>query len=92
MKKYICIIRGRNFHMQLEDEPEKVCFFTSRSVKANSREEAEELVVEQMRNEASLVERIVNEAKDSPIRYVEDFFERHRLARNRRTGLDFSFL
>ena len=91
MKKYVCIIRGCNFLMELEEVPEKVCFFTSRTVKANSVQEAEEQVIEQMRDEAALVERTLNEPEDTPMLYVEEMIERNRFARSHNGGLVFYY-
>jgi hypothetical protein len=71
MKKYKLFIRGQNFSINLDGEIKKLGFYTTRFVEACDEREAEDLVIELLRQDSSLLETVKNDKSDLPMMHVE---------------------
>jgi hypothetical protein len=70
-----CFIRGENFPGELIGEDASIGFYTTRFIEAGSVDEAEQLVLEELRAEESLKLRIdINKPTDTKI-YFESIHE-----------------
>ena len=54
MKLFRCFIRGENFQLQLEGQPELLGFHTARFVRAETPEQAELIALEMLRADPKL--------------------------------------
>src|SRR5262249_24035175 len=72
MKKYKVFLNGRNFLMEADGQPKKMGFYTTRFVEAETPENAENIAVELVRNDAELRKAVKNEKPDPPTIYAEE--------------------
>jgi hypothetical protein len=71
MKKYRVILRGENFEIEFEGKIDNLGFYTTRVVKANSPEEAEQKAVDLIKTDQNLLEMVQNNSKVEPMIYLE---------------------
>ena len=71
MKKYRVLLLGENFEINFEGEIDNFGFYTTRVVKANSEEDAEEKAVQLIREDKNLVQMIVEKSTLEPKIYLE---------------------
>lgn len=74
-RKFKVFVRGENFLMNLNDSEERFGFNTTRYVEAINEEEAENLVIDMLREDSTLTVSILNAEDDSPMLYVEEITE-----------------
>jgi len=72
MKRYRVILNGQNFMM---GDGEAFGFFTTRWVKAENAESAEQAAVELIKNDPELKGAVVNEKDNPPMIYLEALSE-----------------
>ena len=75
MKKYILLLNGQNFWLNLDGEPKRIGFFTTRFIQAKSEEEAENLGVQMIREDKELFLRLLNDNLDPPMIFVDEIEE-----------------
>jgi hypothetical protein len=75
MKRYRVILNGQNFSMDNGNGAEKIGFYTTRWVKAESPEKAELAAVELVKNDSSLKHSVQNEKSDPPTIFLEELSE-----------------
>lgn len=86
MKKYRVMVEGGNFLLNMNDEAKKYGFYTTRFVEAQSQEEAENVVINILRDEPKLTGIVLNEREDPPMMYIveieelDHFDDQHTLA------------
>ena len=82
MKKYSVMLRGENFEVNLEEGGvENLGFITTRVVKADSLDEAEQMAVNLVKNDQSLIKVMRTCSQHEPTIYLESiskasFFQR----------------
>jgi hypothetical protein len=81
--KYIVMIEGRNLIFASNGKPKRYGFSTTRDVKARSPEEAEQLAIRSVREDAELNRALLNDPSDPPRIVVTqkvrvESFELHR--------------
>ena len=72
MNWYRVQLNGKNFLLNLQDNPRKYGFYTTKDVEAESFEEAELKAVKLVRDDETLRISSLNEKDDSPMIYVEE--------------------
>ena len=75
MKKYSVMLRGENFEINIEGKVDNLGFYTTRIVKANSPEEAEQKAVELIKNDDNLIQIIQPNSQETPMIYLESMSE-----------------
>ncbi len=75
MKKYKVFVRGENFLINLDGVNQKMGFYTTRFVEAESEEAAESAVMDLLRSDPKLIKGVLNEESDSPMMYAEEIEE-----------------
>jgi hypothetical protein len=75
MSKYRVSVNGENFLLEFDGRPQKVGFYVWRTIEADNPEEAENSVIEIVRNDSRLKGLVLNERDDSPILYAEEIEE-----------------
>ena len=75
MKKYRLLVRGENFLINLDDEDQRVGFYTTVFVEAKTEEEAELKAIELLRNDRKLLDGVRNPQSDSPMMFVDEIDE-----------------
>ena len=91
MKKYKVFVRGQNFHLHLNGEARKLCFYTTRFVEAQDDHEAEEKAISTLRNDPTLRDRVLNDKSDAPMLFVEEIAELDSFDGVTLPGTGFSF-
>jgi hypothetical protein len=91
MKKYKVFVRGQNCLVKLDGKAEKVGFYTTRFVEAKDDNEAEEKAIAALRNDPTLLERLLNEKSDTPMLFVEEIAELESFEGLTLPGTGFSF-
>jgi hypothetical protein len=91
MKKYKVLVRGENFLMNLDGVNQKLGFYTTRFAEAENAEAAEHDVMDLLRNDPTLVERVLNEVSDPPMLYAEEIEELRSFEGFSVPGTGFSF-
>jgi hypothetical protein len=72
MNRYRVRLNGKNFLLNLQDNPQKFGFYTTRDVEAESFEEAETKAVGNIREDETLKNNILNDDSDSTVIYVAE--------------------
>ena len=67
MKKYKVFVRGQNFLINLDGVNQKMGFYTTRFIEAESEEAAEYAVMDMLRCDPKLVKGVLNERSDPPL-------------------------
>ena len=75
MKTYRLLLKGQNFWLNVDGNPQRLGFFTTRFIETQSKEEAEHLGVQMIRDETDLFSGLLNDASDPPVIYVEEIEE-----------------
>jgi hypothetical protein len=75
MKKFKVLVRGENFLINLDDVKQKMGFYTTRFVEAESEEAAENVAMDMLRHDPKLVKGVLNERSDPPMMYAEEIEE-----------------
>ena len=75
MKKYKVFVRGQNFLINLDGVNQKMGFYTTRFIEAESEEAAEYAVMDMLRCDPKLVKGVLNERSDPPMMYAEEIEE-----------------
>ena len=75
MRKYRVVLNGVNFWLTLDDQPQRLGFYTTRFVEADNVEMAENHAVQLIRDDPNLFPLVLNEQSDPPMVYVEDIEE-----------------
>ena len=91
LKKYKVLVRGENFLMNIDDVNQKVGFYTTRFVEAESEEEAENKVIDILRNDPKLIKSVLNKKSDSPMIYVEEIEQLKSFKGHPINGTGFAF-
>jgi hypothetical protein len=74
-RKFRVLINGKNFILDLGEGPKESGFFTTRYVEAKDAHEAENKVVELIKNDEHLKQNVFNEKNNPPILYAEEIVE-----------------
>jgi hypothetical protein len=72
MNWYRVRLNGQNFLLNIQGEPRKYGFYTTRDVEADSFEKAEMKAIELVKGDGFLKNSTLNNKEDSPMIYVED--------------------
>jgi hypothetical protein len=72
MNRHRIRLNGQNFLLNLQGEPRRYSFYTTRDVEAVSFEEAESKAVDLIRNDDSLKKSSPGMVADSPMIFVEE--------------------
>ena len=91
MRKFKLFINGTNFLMNVEDQPLKMGFYTTRYLEAADEAMAEEAVIEMLKEDAHLVEATLNDLDDSPMLFVLEITEMESLEGCPVPGTGFTF-
>jgi hypothetical protein len=75
MKPYKVMLNGQNFYLNLGEGLAKHGFYTTRFVNANSKSEAELMVIESIRKKDDIKKRLKNDINDPPMLYAEEIVE-----------------
>ena len=75
MKKFRVLLRGENFLLKSEGSVKCFGFYTTRFVESPSKDEAEQIAVELIRNEDQLREGVLNGQSDPPLLFAEEIEE-----------------
>jgi len=75
MKKYKVMLNGQNFVIDLGEGQARHGFYTTRYVDANTKAEAEDIVIASINNRSDIKENIKNESNDPPMLYAEEIVE-----------------
>jgi hypothetical protein len=75
MKKFKVKLHGKNFFLNLDGEPKKLGFYTTRFVKAANPEEAEKIAVILTHHNPNLRKTLLNENDDRPKINLEEIKE-----------------
>lgn len=75
MKKYRVFVRGENFLMRIEEQDQKLGFYTTVFVEALNEESAELKATELLWNDQRLIGSMLNTESDSPMIFVEEIEE-----------------
>lgn len=87
MKKYSVMLRGENYLIRVNGQPQKCGFFATRIVKSLNSQEAFEIAANFIRRE--LHNTVLNTAEDSPLIYVEELTELKQFERKHTPGRGF---
>ena len=91
MKKYRVLLEGKNFIIKSDIGPERMGFYTTRFVKADSPEEAEKLSVDLIKSDSDLKNTVLNDKSDPPMIYLESLDELERFGDNILPGSGYTF-
>jgi hypothetical protein len=91
MKKFCASIEGSNCLISIENQIQKLGFFTTRYVEATSKEEAEWQVVEQIKNDNELNNSLMNSEYDHPMILVTELVEISSFENITRSGSGYTF-
>jgi hypothetical protein len=72
MNHYRVLLKGQNFLLKINGEPERLGFFTTRFVQANNRDGAELLAIDLIRSDTWLRNSVLNERSDPPRIFAEE--------------------
>jgi hypothetical protein len=72
MNQYKVLVNGQNFLFNFNGEVQKIGFYTTRVVKADSFEDAEQKAIELIKNEETLKGNTLNHKTDSPMIYIDE--------------------
>jgi hypothetical protein len=72
MNHFRVFLKGQNFLLNVNGEPKRLGFFTTRFVHANNRDGAELLAVDLIRNDTWLRDSVLNERADPPRIFAEE--------------------
>ena len=72
MKKYKVLLQGENFEIMVENKNQNCGFYTTRIVKASSEKEAEEIAINLIKNDNSLIEMTIKASQYTPRIFLED--------------------
>jgi len=75
MKKYRLFVCGENFVFKVDDEEQRLGFYTSVFIEAENAEEAELKAVDLLRNDPKLKDGVLNPKSDPPMMFVEEIEE-----------------
>ena len=75
MKKYRLFVCGENFVFKVDDEEQRLGFYTTVFIEADNAEEAELKAVGLLRNDPKLKECVLNPKSDPPMMFVEEIEE-----------------
>ncbi len=75
MKKYMVMLDGRNFEIEIDGKVQKLGFFTTRWVEAINPKEAELKAVELIKTDESLVKSVRNSKDSPPMIYLSELSE-----------------
>jgi hypothetical protein len=75
MKKYRVLVRGENFLVSVNEQAEKLGFYTTVYVEALDDQSAELKTMELLRTDEKLVSVTLNSKSDSPMMYMEEIEE-----------------
>lgn len=89
MRKYKVMVEGVNFLIRVENDIEKLGFFTTRFVEAKDEQEAENLAMDILRRELKTL--VQNEESDTPMMFVETIEEIDSLPDPDRPGTGFAW-
>ena len=70
--KYQVLLRGENFEINWEGKIKNLGFFTTRCVKADSVEDAENKAVQLIQNDAWLQSALIEKSEYSPMVYMDE--------------------
>lgn len=87
--KYKIVVEGKNYNIRLEEGPQKCGFFATRFIEANNSSEAENIVMELIRDELNGI--ILNDRFDPPILCLEELIELSSFGDNDIPGGGFSW-
>jgi hypothetical protein len=90
LKKYRVFLNGQNLFIELGGNVQKVGFYTSRFVNANSKEQAESLAIDLIIEDARLLTMMRNAFKDPAVFLAEGVSEIEEDS-NGASGTDFVF-
>ena len=75
MKKFSVFIHGKNFLLRLDQEIERLGFYTTRYVEAEDSALAEFMAVELIQNDKDLNQNVTNTPENPPMLYAEEILE-----------------
>lgn len=75
MKKYKVMLNGQNFVIDLGEGQARYGFYTTQYTNANTKAEAEDIVIASIKNRSDIKENIKNENNDPPMLYAEEIVE-----------------
>jgi len=75
MKKYKVMLNGQNFVIDLGEGQAKYGFYTTQYADANTKSEAEDIVIASIKNRKDIKENVKNENSDPPMLYAEEIVE-----------------
>lgn len=91
MKQYKVLVRGENFLINLDGVNQKVGFYTTRFVEAESEKEAEYAVMDMLRSDPELIQVVLNEESALPVMFAEEIEELESFKGLPVAGAGFSF-
>jgi len=91
MKKYQILVQGKNFSLSLEGEAKTMGFYTTRWVEAKSPQDAENSVIELIKNDKNLKDAVLNEKNNPPMLYAEEIIEIENFEGVKPPGSGYSF-
>ena len=91
MKKYMLMLKGRNFRIEIDGKLEKLGFYTTRWVEAQNPEDAELEALDLVRQDVSLKASVRNDRDDPPMIYLEELCEVERFEGINVPGAGYSF-
>jgi hypothetical protein len=72
MNKYKVLLNGRNFWMNIDNQPKLMGFYTTRFLEADTPELAENRAAQLIRGDAKLREAVINDRSDPPMIHAEE--------------------
>ena len=72
MNHYRVFLKGQNFLIEVNGQPKRLGFFTTRFVQAKNREGAELLAVDLIQSDTRLRDSVLNERSDPPRIFAEE--------------------
>ena len=75
MKKYRLFVCGENFIFKVDDEEQRLGFYTTVFIEAENEEEAELKAIDLIRNDPKLKDGVLNPKSDPPMMFVEEVEE-----------------
>lgn len=74
-KKYKVFLKGQNLWLNLDGQPERLGFYTTRFVEAATGENAATTAVQMIRDDPDISSQILNKPSDAPVVFAEEVEE-----------------
>ncbi len=75
MGRYRVMLNGKNFWMKVDDEPQRLGFYTTRFVEAPNSDQARQHALRLVREDPKLAGMVLNESSDPPMLSVGEIEE-----------------